>query len=82
MSYVETALSQQYAEVEERAKPFKLRAKLVTDTGNIKFSVQALDCSDGKLCLDFQQQSGSEFEFYQLFTEVTRYLETRVELAD
>jgi len=82
LSYVETALSQQYAEVEERAKPFKLRAKLVTDTGNIKFSVQALDCSDGKLCLDFQQQSGSEFEFYQLFTEVTRYLETRVELAD
>lgn len=82
LSYVEMALNQQYAEIEERTKSFKLRAKLVTDTGHIKFSVQVLDCSEGKFCLDFQQQYGSEFEFYQLFTEMTRYLETRVELAD
>ena len=82
LSYIEAALNLQYVDIEERSKPFKLKAKQVTDTGSIEFSVRALDCGDNKICLDFQQQAGSEFEFYQLFTEVTRYLEARVELAD
>ena len=82
LNYTESALNQQYVEIEERRQPYKLRCRQVTDTGHIDFSVKVLDCGDGQFCLDFQQQSGSEFEFYQLFSEVTRVLESRIELAD
>ena len=70
--YALRTLSQDlYIKSIQESEVYKVQVRTTTETAELTFKMQLLDCGEGRLCLDFALASGSAFDFLYLFQYFT-----------
>lgn len=56
-----------YIKCFQELEAYKVQVRTTTETAELTFTMQLLDCSEGRLCLDFNLDEGSSFDFLYTF---------------